>query len=58
MILQDPEGKYLIMMKGADTFVEDKIDWKEGEFELVNRNLEEFALIGLRTLVMLSLIHI
>ena len=51
-VIIERNGKYFLYCKGADSIMEDRIKWKQGEKEIVFRDLNKFAIEGLRTLVM------
>ncbi|CAI2367483.1 unnamed protein product [Moneuplotes crassus] len=45
-------NKYYLLTKGADNIMNPRINWKEGEKEKIESDLHQFAIEGLRTLVM------
>lgn len=46
------DGQYFLLTKGADNIMKPRITWKEDEKVKVAEDLHQFAIEGLRTLVM------
>ncbi len=52
VIIKDEEGQSWLFTKGADMQMDPKIEWGDGEKQVVEDHLMKFAVMGLRTLVM------
>ncbi len=52
VISKDEAGKIVLMCKGADNIMEPRISWEDGVQNQVKKQLFDFAVEGLRTLVM------
>ena len=51
-MLKAPDGSTLLMCKGADSVMTERITWLAGEEETTAKHLTGFSKEGLRTLVM------
>ena len=53
VVLKDPNGKYILMCKGADSVIEERLNFKSANSLLFNSTkiaVDAFANEGLRTL--------
>ena len=51
-VIIENESKYYIYCKGADNIMIPRVNWKPGERDLMIKDLDKYAVKGLRTLVM------
>lgn len=51
VVVRDPEGKILVICKGADSIIEKRLKANQTSLKQTKKYLDEFAMTGLRTLL-------
>jgi Cation transport ATPase len=51
LIVRKPTGEYYLMTKGADSIMMPRISIEKGAVQIIQKHLDQFAIDGLRTLV-------